>query len=86
MLNELCYRLRIRGRTFVRYHLVIQALLGPLAVGPREWENPPQVGSHITETVEGEQMQLEIFGLQHLPIIPGGIFAHEETWVMCKVL
>lgn len=70
----------------MRYHLVIQAPLGPLAVGPREWEKPPEIGSRISETVEEVQMQLEVFGIQHLPVIPGGTFAHDETWVMCKIL
>jgi hypothetical protein len=70
----------------MKYHLLIQAASGPLPCGPREAEHPPEIGSRITETVEGRQLRLEVVGHQHLPIVPGGTFAHAEVWVVCRQL
>ena len=70
----------------MRYHLRIDGPSGPTASGPREWDSPPNIGARITETIDGRQFQLEVVGLQHLPVIPGGTFAHDEVWVLCKVL
>lgn len=68
----------------MKYHLLVRAPSGPLPCGPREGENPPEIGEHITETVEGQQLQLEVVGHHYMPIIPGGTFAHDEMWVLCR--
>jgi hypothetical protein len=70
----------------MRYHLLVQAQGGPLPCGPREDEDPPAIGARITETVDGRQLHLEVVGHQHLPVIPGGTFAHDELWVICRLL
>lgn len=68
----------------MKYHLLIAAPNGPLPCGPRDGE-PPAIGATITETINDRKMVLEVFGHQHLPIVPSGTFKHDELWVFCRI-
>lgn len=70
----------------MKYHLLVAAPSGPLPCGPREWDSSPEIGALISETIEGRRLNLEVVGLQQLPVIPGGTFQHDEVWVICKPL
>lgn len=70
----------------VRYQLVIEGPSGPLPCGPREWEEPPEIGTRFWETVEGRRLHLEIAAVQQLPVVPGGTFKHDEVWIVCRLL
>lgn len=70
----------------MRYHLLIAAPNGPLPCGPREADELPAIGSTITETIDERQLHLEVFGYQQLPMIPSGVFKHDEVWVICRLV
>jgi hypothetical protein len=69
----------------MRYHLLAQAPSGPLPCGPFEG-TPPPIGERLTVTADGRKLDLEVIGHQHLPVVPGGTFVHDETWVICRLL
>jgi hypothetical protein len=70
----------------MRYHLVIQTSAAPIAVGPYEAEKLPTVGDELMETIEDNKLNLQVVGITHLPVIPGGTAVHDEIWVACRVL
>ena len=68
----------------MKYHLLIQTGSIPTASGPREFDTPPAIGTHLTETIDGHRLNLEVVGHHQLPVIPGGTFKHDEMWILCR--
>lgn len=58
----------------------------PRPCGPREWEEPPEIGTQYWETIEDRRLHLEIAAFQQLPVVPGGTFKHDEVWIVCRIL
>ena len=56
----------------------------PVPLGAREFESLPQIGEILTAMVEDTERRMEVAVVTYLPVVKGGLFAHDEAWIICR--
>jgi hypothetical protein len=72
------------GEPGVNHQILLAGGL-PVPLGAREMEVTPQIGEMLTAEIDGVERHIEVLAVQHLPVIAGGTFAHDEAWVICRL-
>lgn len=68
----------------MRHQLLLAGKL-PFPLGPRDLEETPKIGDLLTAEIGDEERQIEVMAITHLPVVPSGIFAHDEVWLICRL-